>query len=315
MGISPKIGGLGTPGSSRLLGMNGFGNNGFGRNIPAPISSPTYSEYEMAYAQQMEIKKEQERRASQPPLPESETMQNTVFSHIDWREFLTPGARPPPPTHVPYMSNSPSKATETLDSLESLIRTVGNTKIPSPDELDQESFFAERMAAERELQPMAARSHHGEKIPSPPKIREFFSQIQPSRALSAKEELQMKVKQIAKELAAEPAAHVQSLDTFFRNYTFQSIPTPPSSEQDLVNSSTREMKPAVSSIVQNINEAMEIELKGSDTETVTIMPKNAFSNTDSGISSDLGSGDSASSMGSGKEDSEADKSHEEVSPE
>lgn len=104
MGISPKLsgGGMGTPsGSSRFLGMNGFGNN-FSR--AAPLASPTYSEYEMAYAQQMEIQKEKERRAAAPPPTETEEkLQDTVFSHIDWKEFLTPGARPPPPTHVPYM--------------------------------------------------------------------------------------------------------------------------------------------------------------------------------------------------------------------
>jgi len=122
----------------------------------------------------------------------------------------------------------------------------------------------------------------------------------------------MKVKQIAKELAAEPAQHAQSLDTFFRNYTFQSIPTPPSSEQDLVTTSSRQMKEAVSSIVQNITEAMEIELKGSDPGTVTIMPnKNEFTSVDSGISSEFGSGDSASSVESGKDDSELDKIPEE----
>jgi len=44
-----------------------------------------------------------------------------------------------------------------------------------------------------------------------------------SRKLSAKEELQMKVKQIAKELAEEPIQHVRSLDSFFRNYEFNEI--------------------------------------------------------------------------------------------
>jgi len=28
-------------------------------------------------------------------------VQNTVFNHIDWSEFLAPGKCPPPPTHVP----------------------------------------------------------------------------------------------------------------------------------------------------------------------------------------------------------------------
>jgi len=39
-----------------------------------------------------------------------------------------------------------------------------------------------------------------------------------SRKLSAKEELQMKVKQIAMELADEPPSPVRSLDSFFHDY-------------------------------------------------------------------------------------------------
>lgn len=102
MGLSPKMGSMRTPGSGRFLGLNGFANN-IGRNLTTPIS-PTYSEYEMAFAQQMEIQKENERRATAPPVLENEdTTQNTVFSHINWKDFLTPGTRPPPPTHVPYM--------------------------------------------------------------------------------------------------------------------------------------------------------------------------------------------------------------------
>ncbi|CAG7730341.1 unnamed protein product [Allacma fusca] len=40
------------------------------------------------------------------------------------------------------------------------------------------------------------------------------------RKLTAKEELQMKVKEIAKELAEEPITPIHSLDSFFRNFTF-----------------------------------------------------------------------------------------------
>lgn len=111
MGLSPKmssagLGGMSTPvasSSSRYMGgMNGFSHGFGGRSVPIPVS-PTYSEYEMAYAQEMELQKEKERRASAPTQETEESSQNTVFSHIDWKEFLTPGARPPPPTHVPYM--------------------------------------------------------------------------------------------------------------------------------------------------------------------------------------------------------------------
>jgi len=99
LGINSKLG-MGTP--SRFLGMNGLSNN-YSRGMSTP-ASPTYSEYEMAYAQQMEIQKEKERRAAAPSVSETdENLQNTVFSHIDWKEFLAPGVRPPPPTHVPYM--------------------------------------------------------------------------------------------------------------------------------------------------------------------------------------------------------------------
>jgi hypothetical protein len=45
------------------------------------------------------------------------------------------------------------------------------------------------------------------------------------RKLSAKQELQMKVKQIAKELADEPVPHVRSLDSFFRSVKFNGAST------------------------------------------------------------------------------------------
>lgn len=109
MGLSPKLGGntglngMGAGPSRYMAGMNGFSHTFGNRPVHVPVS-PTYSEYEMAYAQEMELQKEKERRATAPsPEQEENTGQNTVFSHIDWKEFLTPGARPPPPTHVPYM--------------------------------------------------------------------------------------------------------------------------------------------------------------------------------------------------------------------
>jgi hypothetical protein len=45
------------------------------------------------------------------------------------------------------------------------------------------------------------------------------------RKLTAKEELQMKVKEIAKELAEEPITPIHSLDSFFRNFTFNGYPS------------------------------------------------------------------------------------------
>ncbi|CAL8143890.1 unnamed protein product [Orchesella dallaii] len=288
LGINSKHG-MGTP--SRFLGMNGLTNN-YNRGMSTPVS-PTYSEYEMAYAQQMEILKEKERRATATPVPETEeSLQNTVFSHIDWKEFLAPGVRPPPPTHVPYMSNSPGKTnTDALDSLECLIRQGGggNTKTASPPPSSTSSIFAEKLAPM--VDPLSESAM--DKLPSP-KIREYPASMKSARTLSAKEELQMKVKQIAKELASEPAQHVQSLDTFFRNYTFQAIPSSaPSSEQDLVGSNAQESEEMPSetaiSSMDNSN-----ELLNPKSETITIMANKAFS-SDSGISSAVYSGDSASS--------------------
>jgi len=47
------------------------------------------------------------------------------------------------------------------------------------------------------------------------------------RKLTAKEELQMKVKEIAKELAEEPVTPIHSLDSFFRNFTFNGYTASP----------------------------------------------------------------------------------------
>lgn len=116
------------------------------------------------------------------------------------------------------------------DPIESLIRSTENAKITSPTEFVRSSIFMEQMLQpEFEFEPQQQPSRGINKLPSPT-AKEFMPQFKAVRGMSAKEELQLKVKQIAKELAAEPAQHVQSLDTFFRNYTFQSIPTPPSSE-------------------------------------------------------------------------------------
>ncbi|ODN01084.1 Zinc finger protein-like, C3H1 type-like 3 [Orchesella cincta] len=286
LGINSKLG-MATP--NRFHGMNGLTNN-YNRGMSTPVS-PTYSEYEMAYAQQMEIKKEKERRAAAPPAVETEeNLQNTVFSHIDWKEFLAPGVRPPPPTHVPYMSNSPGKpTTDALDSLECLIRQGGNTKAVSPPPLTKPNILAEKLAPM--VDPLSESAM--DKLPSP-KIREYPAQMKSARALSAKEELQMKVKQIAKELASEPAQHVQSLDTFFRNYTFQAIPSSaPSSEQDLVGSTVQEAKEVPSETTVNTDD-LSNDLPNTKSETITIMTNKAFS-SDSGISSAVCSGDSASS--------------------
>lgn len=43
-----------------------------------------------------------------------------------------------------------------------------------------------------------------------------------SKKLSAKEELHLKIHEIAMELAKEPKLPMKSLDSFFKNYTFSS---------------------------------------------------------------------------------------------
>lgn len=63
------------------------------------------------------------------------------------------------------------------------------------------------------------RLHSASRSDRPPTVIEGDAAAA-DKKLSAKEELQLKVKQIAKEMAEEPVPHVRSLDSFFRNFKF-----------------------------------------------------------------------------------------------
>jgi hypothetical protein len=88
-----------TTSSPRRIGREGY------RGYLSP-SSHAYSEY-MTYAHQnredflMDEEMMDDYGESSDEGKPCAVEQNTVFSHIDWSEFLTPGLRPPPPTNVP----------------------------------------------------------------------------------------------------------------------------------------------------------------------------------------------------------------------
>jgi len=123
----------------------------------------------------------------------------TMFSHIDWTEFLAPGALPPPVTEVPEQgASNPSPARKGLLLVSA---SATSTSDHSDDSVNED------------MPPEGSNLHmYGEKENKSPMDDESL------KKLSAKEELQMKVKKIASELADEPTMQVRSLDSFFRDY-------------------------------------------------------------------------------------------------
>jgi len=71
------------------------------RDMVSQMLSPTshaYSEYQNVRRMRDYDDEEEEDDSSSP---DRKPIQNTVFNHIDWSEFLVPGVPPPVPTSIP----------------------------------------------------------------------------------------------------------------------------------------------------------------------------------------------------------------------
>ncbi|OXA57730.1 Zinc finger CCCH domain-containing protein 32 [Folsomia candida] len=136
-------GGFQTPASTNSvasLSPRSQGNEFGRRHIMSPTSH-AYSEYQACSRLMTDYNEEDDEDFDEKSnYQERRQIQNTIFNHIDWSEFLVPGVSPPQPTPVPDLPSSFSVVSQPgrpgrprREGVQSLLNMSGPRSRPATD--------------------------------------------------------------------------------------------------------------------------------------------------------------------------------------